>query len=192
LLGNGDVPITWENQARREVSVSEAKLQIVYSPIASWRSPISPGSTAQRTASHPLKAEATPDEFFAAHAPEVDRLERERGYTNGDVVHICPGNPNWSALRHKFIAEHTHSEDEVRFFVEGSGALFLHIGDKILEVIGEKNDLLSVPHGVPHWFDGGPEGNFTCIRLFTDQEAWAANYTGDKLSDTFPKYKEAA
>jgi len=141
---------------------------------------------------HPLKANATADEIFAAYAPEVDRLKRERGYTNGDVVHIRPGNPNWPALRQKFISEHTHGEDEVRFFVEGSGAFFLHIGDKVLEVIGEKNDLLSVPHGVPHWFDGGPEGNFTCIRLFTDQEAWAAKYTGDSISDGFPRYNKAA
>jgi 1,2-dihydroxy-3-keto-5-methylthiopentene dioxygenase len=144
------------------------------------------------TAAHPLKAEATQDDILAAYAPEIDRLKRERGYTHGDVIHIRPGNPNWPALRQKFFAEHTHSEDEVRFFVEGSGAFYLHIGDKVLELIGEKNDLLSVPHGVPHWFDGGPEGHFTCIRLFTDQEAWAARYTGDEISARFPKYNEAA
>ena len=49
-----------------------------------------------------------------------------------------------------------------------------------------------MPHGAPHWFDGGPKGNFTCIRLFTNQEAWAARYTGDKISDVFPRYNEAA
>jgi 1,2-dihydroxy-3-keto-5-methylthiopentene dioxygenase len=143
-------------------------------------------------ATHPLKADSTQNEILHAYGAEIDRLKHERGYTNADVVHIRPGNPNWPALRDKFIAEHTHSEDEVRFFVEGTGAFFLHAGDKVLEVIGEKNDLLSVPHGAPHWFDGGPKGNFTCIRLFTNQEAWAARYTGDKISDVFPRYNEAA
>jgi 1,2-dihydroxy-3-keto-5-methylthiopentene dioxygenase len=59
-------------------------------------------------------------------------------------------------------------------------------------VIGEAGDLLSVPQGTPHWFDGGPEGNFTCIRLFTQQEAWVAHYTGAAIADAFPRYNEAA
>lgn len=143
-------------------------------------------------ASHPLAPEATPEEILVAYGAEIDRLKRERGYAAADVVRIRPGNPNWPALREKFLAEHTHSEDEVRFFVEGSGAFYLHIGDKVLEVIGEANDLLSVPQGTPHWFDGGPDGNFTCIRLFTQQEGWVAQYTGAPIADAFPRYNEAA
>ncbi len=38
-------------------------------------------------------------------------------------------------------------------------------------VVGTADDLLSVPQGTKHWFDGGPEGNFTVIRLFSDQRA---------------------
>jgi 1,2-dihydroxy-3-keto-5-methylthiopentene dioxygenase len=143
-------------------------------------------------ASVPLKPEATNEEILAAYAQQIDRLKRERGYTNGDVVRVRPGNPAWPALRQKFLAEHTHSEDEVRFFVEGSGAFYLHIDDKVLEVVGEAGDLLSVPHGTPHWFDGGPDGDFTCIRLFTQQEAWTAHYTGAAIAEAFPRYNEAA
>ncbi|WP_237153841.1 1,2-dihydroxy-3-keto-5-methylthiopentene dioxygenase [Oryzibacter oryziterrae] len=143
-------------------------------------------------ASHPLKTDASSEEILTAYAPEIDRLKSERGYTNADVVHIKPGNPNWPALRQKFLGEHIHDEDEVRFFVEGSGAFYLHIGDKVYEVVGEAGDLLSVPHGVKHWFDGGPVGNFTVIRLFTNQEGWIAHFTGDDISATVPYYNEAA
>jgi 1,2-dihydroxy-3-keto-5-methylthiopentene dioxygenase len=143
-------------------------------------------------ASHPLKAGATNEEILLAYAPEIDRLKRERGYAEADVVSIKPGNPNWPALRQKFMAEHTHDEDEVRYFVEGSGAFYLHIGERVLKIVGEAGDLLWVPQGATHWFDGGDEGHFTCIRLFTNREGWVAHYTGDAIADVFPKYGDAA
>jgi 1,2-dihydroxy-3-keto-5-methylthiopentene dioxygenase len=143
-------------------------------------------------ASHPLPPEATAEEILVAYDPEIERLKRERGYSSADVVRIRPGNPNWPTLREKFLAEHSHSEDEVRFFVEGSGAFYLHIGDRVLEVVGEAGDLLSVPQGTPHWFDGGPDGDFTCIRLFTRQEGWVAHYTGAPIAQRFPRYNQAA
>jgi len=144
------------------------------------------------SASAPLKPDATPAEILAAYGHEIDRLKSERGYAGADVVSIKPGNPNWPALRRKFLAEHTHDDDEVRYFVEGSGAFYLHIGDRVLEVVGEAGDLLSVPKGVSHWFDGGEVGDFTCIRVFTNQEGWVAHYTGDAIAEAFPRYEKAA
>jgi 1,2-dihydroxy-3-keto-5-methylthiopentene dioxygenase len=144
------------------------------------------------SASHPLKPDSTPAEILTAYGHEIDRLKAERGYVTADVVSIKPGNPNWPTLRQKFLAEHTHDEDEVRYFVEGSGAFYLHIGDRVLEVVGEAGDLLYVPHGTSHWFDGGDVGDFTCIRVFTNQEGWVAHYTGDAIAEGFPRYEKAA
>ena len=143
-------------------------------------------------ASHSLSPHASNEDILVAYAPEIERLKRERGYAEADVVSIKPGNPNWPVLRQKFLAEHTHDEDEVRYFVEGSGAFYLHIGERVLEIVGEEGDLLSVPRGTSHWFDGGEEGHFTCIRLFTEQAGWVAHYTGDAIADGFPKYEKAA
>jgi 1,2-dihydroxy-3-keto-5-methylthiopentene dioxygenase len=139
----------------------------------------------------PLTAESSSEEILAAYAPEIERLKQERGYGSADVIHVRPGNPNWPAMRQKFLSEHTHDEDEVRFFVEGSGAFYLHIGDKVYQVVGTADDLLWVPEGTKHWFDGGPEGNFTVIRLFTDQKGWIAHYTGDVIAETVPNYEAA-
>ena len=143
-------------------------------------------------AAHPLPPNASQDEILAAYAPEIERLKRERGYQSADVVSVKPGNPNWPALRQKFVVEHTHPDDEVRYFVEGSGAFYVHAGDRVLQIIGEAGDLLSVPKGTPHWFDGGETADFTCIRVFTDPAGWAAQYTGDEIWRTFPLYDKAA
>lgn len=143
------------------------------------------------TAATPLSADATSEEILEAYKPQIDRLKAERGYTNADVIHVRPGNPNWPGLRKKFLSEHTHDEDEVRFFVEGSGAFYLHVDDKVYQVVGTADDLLSVPQGTKHWFDGGSEGNFTVIRLFNDPQGWVAHYTGDTVADGVPNYEAA-
>jgi 1,2-dihydroxy-3-keto-5-methylthiopentene dioxygenase len=141
-------------------------------------------------AAHPVGADAK--QILSAYAEEIERLKRERGYTAADVVAVRPGDPNWPALRQKFLAEHTHDDDEVRYFVAGSGAFYLHVGDRVLQVIGEAGDLLSVPKGVTHWFDGGERADFTCIRVFTNPEGWAAKYSGDRIAESFPPYELVA
>ncbi|STW08564.1 1,2-dihydroxy-3-keto-5-methylthiopentene dioxygenase [Klebsiella grimontii] len=87
----------------------------------------------------------------------------EKGYQSWDVISLRADNPQKEALREKFLNEHTHGEDEVRFFVEGAGLFCLHIGDEVFQVLCEKNDLISVPAHTPHWFDMGSEPNFTAI-----------------------------
>ncbi|MGP6794355.1 hypothetical protein ACTZN4_13815, partial [Klebsiella pneumoniae] len=85
------------------------------------------------------------------------------------------------------LNEHTHGEDEVRFFVEGAGLFCLHIGDEVFQVLCEKNDLISVPAHTPHWFDMGSEPNFTAIRIFDNPEGWIAQFTGDDIASAYPR-----
>ena len=56
----------------------------------------------------------------------------------------------------------------------------------------QQNDLISVPNGTPHWFDMGPEPQFTCIRLFTNTEGWVANFTGDDIASRTPRFERLA
>jgi 1,2-dihydroxy-3-keto-5-methylthiopentene dioxygenase len=143
-------------------------------------------------ASAALADGAGPDEVLAAYGPEVARLKAEGGYAVADVIRLARGTPDTAPMRQKFLSEHTHSEDEVRFFVEGSGAFYLRLGGKVHQVVCEKDDLLSVPAGTRHWFDMGPDPHFCAIRLFTDPAGWVAEFTGDPIADRFPKYQTAA
>ncbi|HWJ75732.1 MAG TPA: cupin [Kaistia sp.] len=139
-----------------------------------------------------LPENATQEQVIAAYKAEVDRLSAAAGYQTVDVIRITPDNPNKDALRAKFLDEHIHDEDEVRFFVEGSGAFYLHLGDKVYQVVCTRDDLLSVPAGTLHWFDMGPEPRFTCIRLFVTPDGWVAKFTGDKISASIPRFGEQA
>ena len=126
---------------------------------------------------------------LSVYASDIERLKSENGYQSEDVVSIKPDNEQKTELRNKFLSEHTHSEDEVRFFVEGSGMFYLHVEDKIYMILCEAGDLISVPANAKHWFDMGENPNFTCIRLFTSKDGWAADYTGDNIADKFPKFE---
>lgn len=122
-----------------------------------------------------------------AYQHAIDRLVAEKGYQSWDVLSMRADNPNKQVLREKFLNEHTHSEDEVRFFVEGSGLFCLHLVGEVYQILCEKNDLISVPAGTPHWFDMGSEPHFTAIRIFDNQDGWIANFTGDKIADAYPR-----
>ena len=138
------------------------------------------------TAQAPLDPGAPQEAVLAAYRPQIDRLMAERGYQAVDVVSLDATHPDREALRRKFLAEHTHADDEVRFFVAGSGLFVLHAEGRVYAALCEKDDLISVPAGIAHWFDMGSSPAFTCIRLFNDPAGWVAQFTGDDIATHFP------
>lgn len=141
----------------------------------------------QWEANKPVVPGASQDEVIAAYRADIDRLMTEEGYRAVDVISLKPDHPDRAAFRQKFLNEHTHSEDEVRFFVAGAGQFTLHIGDKVYEVLCEQGDLIGVPDGTRHWFDMSEAPYFVAIRLFTNQEGWVANFTGTDIAERFPR-----
>lgn len=141
-------------------------------------------------ASRPLGASADQAEVIDAYRREIDQLMAQHNFQSVDVISLRPDNPNKEALRAKFIAEHIHSDFEVRFFVEGQGLFFLHAEGKVYAVLCQQGDLISVPAGVSHWFDMGASPDFKCIRLFTDEAGWVAQYTGSDIAGSFPTYEQ--
>lgn len=138
------------------------------------------------TADRQLADDADNETIITAYQAEIDKLVAERGYQTWDVVSMNPDHPDKAAFRHKFLDEHTHSEDEVRFFVRGQGLFIIHVDGKVFSMLCEKDDLISVPANTRHWFDMGPNPTFTAIRLFNNPEGWVANFTGDDIAGRFP------
>lgn len=143
-------------------------------------------------ATAPLPREADDAAVLAAYAGDIDRLKRRGGYQAVDVIRMTPDNPAAGELRAKFLAEHTHADDEVRFFVDGAAQFYLHKAGKVFIVACEAGDLMSIPAGTPHWFDMGQRPRFTALRLFVSPDGWVADYTGAKLAEDFPKFQRAA
>jgi 1,2-dihydroxy-3-keto-5-methylthiopentene dioxygenase len=140
-------------------------------------------------ASERLPRDVTDAAVMQAYRADIERLKAECGYQAVDVVRCLPDNPNREELRRKFLDEHVHEEDEVRFFVEGAGIFYLRAAGKVHALLCERGDLLGVPAGTRHWFDMGPEPRFTAIRLFTNPAGWVARFTGDRIAQRFPAFE---
>jgi len=143
----------------------------------------------QWQAAHDIAPGATPEDVMAAYRTDIDRISSERGFKTVDVVSIAPDNPAREEMRKKFLDEHFHKEDEVRFFVAGSGLFTLHVDGKVYEVKCEQGDLIAVPDSTKHWFDMGPEPSFIAIRFFTEPDGWVGHFTGTDIALRFPRYE---
>ena len=133
---------------------------------------------------------APTEEVLATYHTQIERLKTERGYITVDVISMDRKHPHKDELRDKFLMEHTHGEDEVRFFVAGRGLFSVHIDQHVYCILCERNDLISVPAGTKHWFDMGESPEFVAIRLFNNPEGWVAQYTGDHIADGFPRLED--
>ena len=129
---------------------------------------------------------ASQEEILAAYKHDIQRTQARGTYPTVDAIRIQPDHPDRANLRQKFLSEHTHSEDEVRFFVEGQGLFCLHLGDEVIQVLCEACDWISVPAVTRHWFDMGPAPEFCAIRFFCNPSGWVAEFTGDSISERYP------
>lgn len=136
-------------------------------------------------------------DVIAAYQPLVDALIAEHGYRLVDVAQLHPSadeaaKATAAAARLRFLNEHTHDEEEIRFFAHGSGVFYLHVDGKVHGVLCTAGDLLSVPADTTHWFDMGTEPDFTAIRFFHTDDGWVGNFTGSDISASFPTFDELA
>lgn len=134
-----------------------------------------------------IRAGDSQEAVIGAYRKQIDALCSEEGYQTVDVISLGSDHPDKVALREKFLSEHHHSEDEVRFFVQGQGLFALHIGERVYEVTCVKGDLISVPANTRHWFDLGPAPELVAIRFFNNPDGWVAHYSGSDIADSFSR-----
>ena len=139
-----------------------------------------------------LRAATPESQILAEYRDRVTELNADGRYKYIDVARLQPddSDPGWpesaKAARQKFLSEHRHAEDEVRFFVAGQGCFYLHREPEVVAVVCEGGDLVSVPAGTRHWFDMGVRPDFVAIRFFEEQDGWIGDFTGDPIGERFP------
>lgn len=117
---------------------------------------------------------ATQPESYQA---PLDTLKDERGYIQQDEVALSPETPNIDAICAKFVDEHLHDDDEVRFVLEGEGIFDIRSrDDRYMRVVVEPGDLIVVPANRHHRFMLTESKAIRCVRLFKDASGWVPRY----------------
>ncbi len=112
-----------------------------------------------------------------SYQPTMDWLKDKNGYIEQDTVELKPAMPNLEEICHKFIDEHRHDEDEIRFVLLGEGIFDIRSSkDQWMRVKVEQGDLIVVPAGRYHRFTLTDKKMIRCVRLFKDKSGWVPYY----------------
>lgn len=112
-----------------------------------------------------------------AYQPPLDALKAANGYVEQDIVQLCPDTENLEGICAKFSAEHLHTDDEVRYVLEGEGIFDIRSADdRWMRITVEAGDLIVVPANLHHRFLLTERKHIRCVRLFKDAAGWVPQY----------------
>lgn len=111
-------------------------------------------------------------------AAMIEAVKREHGYVDEDFVELGPSTPNLEAICARFDKEHYHTEDEVRFVVEGEGIFDVRDdGDeRWIRIEVSRGDMIVIPANRYHRFTLTDLRQIRCMRLFANHDGWAPLY----------------
>jgi 1,2-dihydroxy-3-keto-5-methylthiopentene dioxygenase len=133
-----------------------------------------------------LKADTLTDAQKEELLKELDarffEQKEKYGYQTRDLVVLHSQVPKLEDMLKIFDKCHTHSDDEVRYIVDGSGifGFCLPNGTQALLTV-EGEEYIRVPQNTEHWFVLDNKRRIKAVRYFTSKEGWVANYTGAKV-----------
>lgn len=142
---------------------------------------------AQHEPVEPVGHSPSDEQLLAAYQPVLKPWLDEAGEQLIKVVRSVAGQVLTDAPHAHCLDEHSHNEDEVHLFVAGQALIGLHAAGMVYELICEKGDLLVIPAGTLHWFDGGEPAHWVTIRLLGGVQESCVRLSGDPIASVFSR-----
>ena len=123
--------------------------------------------------------------------PVLAALRKERGYTYHDLITVSPDRlPNYEAKIKSFFEEHLHTDEEIRYVLDGSGYFDVRTSCDTawVRIHLKKGDLITLPAGIYHRFTLDSRQYIKALRLFVGEPVWTA-YNRSPDADAMPARK---
>ena len=137
----------------------------------------------------PSNESLSDEQILGLYKNQIETVNEYMHYKVTDVASITTNDAVAISIRDRYLSEHTHDDDEVRFFIEGSILLYIHVEQRIHMLNCTAGDLVIIPAGVKHWLDIGPNPNFTCIRCYNTKQGLINKFTQSYIAESTPRWE---
>ncbi|CAD6343412.1 unnamed protein product [Miscanthus lutarioriparius] len=119
----------------------------------------------------------------------LKKIREARGYSYMDICDVCPEKlPNYEAKIKNFFEEHLHTDEEIRYCLEGSGYFDVRDqNDQWIRVAVKKGGMIVLPAGMYHRFTLDTDNYIKAMRLFVGEPVWTPY---NRPHDHLPARKE--
>uniref|UniRef100_A0A0D9VPV2 Acireductone dioxygenase n=1 Tax=Leersia perrieri TaxID=77586 RepID=A0A0D9VPV2_9ORYZ len=104
----------------------------------------------------------------------LKKIREARGYSYMDICDVCPEKlPNYEVKIKNFFEEHLHTDEEIRYCLEGSGYFDVRDqNDQWIRVAVKKGGMIVLPAGMYHRFTLDSDNYIKAMRLFVGEPVW--------------------
>jgi len=119
----------------------------------------------------------------------LKKIREARGYSYMDICDVCPEKlPNYETKIKNFFEEHLHTDEEIRYCLEGSGYFDVRDeNDQWIRVAVKKGGMIVLPAGMYHRFTLDTDNYIKAMRLFVGDPVWTPY---NRPHDHLPERKE--
>lgn len=118
-------------------------------------------------------------------------LKSERGYSYEDLIEVSPKTlNNYEKSIKSFYDEHIHTDEEIRYVLDGSGYFDVRdTDDKWIRIELTRGDMIVLPAGIYHRFTLDENNYIKALRLFQGEPVWTP-YSRSQLDDSHPTVEQ--
>lgn len=106
--------------------------------------------------------------------PKLAAIRAARGYSYQDVIEVSPSTlPEYEKKIKSFFEEHLHTDEEIRFILDGSGYFDVRdFNDDWVRIACRKGTMIVLPEGIYHRFTLDDKDYAKAMRLFVGEPVW--------------------